>query len=347
MRPIHRKGEPVVTAVPGKNVVVTGGAGYIGSVLVPELLEAGHRVTVLDRLIFGEEPLAPIRRHPRLNVVRADIRDLDTLRSVLGTGVDALIHLAAISNDPSSELDPVVTQSINGEGTALVMMEAKRSGVRRFLYASSASVYGIKDTPNVTEDLALEPITLYARCKAEGESVLNGLVDDDFVGVSVRSATVCGDSRRLRLDLTVNLLTDQALRTGRIRVFGGTQMRPNVHIADLTRFYRLLLEAEDSAINGRAFNVSRCNLSVGALADIVRDEVGPSLEIHTEPTDDVRSYHLSGRLALETLGFQPEREVVGAVRDLKARYDRPMHPGPDDSWYRNVLWMKDHPELWR
>lgn len=347
MRAVHGKGERVVTAVPAKSVVVTGGAGYIGSVLVPELLEAGHRVTVLDRLIFGEAPLASMRPHPHLEVVEADIRDLDALRSVLGAGVDAVIHLAAISNDPSSELDPAVTESINGEGTSLVMTEARRAGVRRFLYASSASVYGIKETPDVTEDLPLEPITLYARCKADGEGVLNGLVDDDFVGVSVRSATVCGDSPRLRLDLTVNLLTDQALRMGRIRVFGGSQMRPNVHVRDLTRFYRFLLDTDGPAVNGKAFNVSRSNSSVADLADMVREEVDPSLEIRTEPTDDVRSYHLSGRLALESLGFQPKHEVVTAVRDLKARYEKPMHPGPGDSWYRNVLWMKEHPERWR
>jgi nucleoside-diphosphate-sugar epimerase len=244
-------------------------------------------------------------------------------------------------------LDPGITRSINGEATRLVMTEAKRCGVGRFLYASSASVYGIKETPDVTEELSLEPITLYATCKADGEDILNDLVDDDFTGVSVRSATVCGDSPRLRLDLTINLLTDQALRMGWIRVFGGTQMRPNIHLRDLTRFYRLLLEADADAINGEAFNVSHRNASVGALAEMIRDEVDPDLEIRTEPTDDLRSYHLSAAKARDVLGFRPEHELVEAVQELTVRYDGPQDPEPADDWYRNVRWMKAHPELWR
>ncbi len=327
-------------------VLVTGGAGYIGSVLVPELLDAGWRVSVLDRLVFGAGPLAAVRGRPGLTLLRGDVRDRDTVRSAV-RGAEAVVHLAAISNDPSSELDPEVTRAVNAEGTRLVMTEAKRARVRRFLYASSASVYGIKDTPDVTEDLGLEPITLYARCKAEGEEVLNGLVTNDFVGTSVRAATVCGDSPRLRLDLTINLLTDQALRLGSIRVFGGAQMRPNVHIRDLTRFYRMLLEADADTINARAFNVCRSNASVRALAEMIREEIDPSLEIRTVRTDDERSYHLSGRRALDLLGYEPERDVVTAVRELRSRYGSPLYPDPDDDWYRNVRWMKSHPETWR
>ncbi len=327
-------------------VLITGGAGYIGSLLVPELLDEGRTVTVLDRFVFGPEPLSKVANHPGLTLVRGDVRSVEDVRSAL-RGADAVIHLAAISNDPSSELDPDVTRSINAEGTRLLMTEARRAGVRRFLYASSASVYGIKETADVTEDLPLEPITLYARCKAEGEDVLNELVTDEFVGVSVRSATVCGDAPRLRLDLTINLLTDQALRLGYIRVFGGTQMRPNVHIRDLTRFYRTLLDADPATVNGRAFNVCRSNASVGDLAEMIRDEVDPTLEIRTEPTDDLRSYHLSGRAAAQVLGFEPRREVVSAVQELRERYAHGLDPDGGDDWYRNVRWMKSHPELWR
>lgn len=330
-----------------RHVVVTGGAGYIGAALAPELLEDGWRVTVLDRFLFGEEPLASVADHPRLTLIHGDIRDADVVRDALSRDVDAVIHLAAISNDPSAELDPGITRSINGEACRLVMTEAKRGGVARFLYASSASVYGIKETPDVTEELELEPITLYARCKADGEEVLEGLVDDGFVGVSVRSATVCGDSPRLRLDLTINLLSDQALRMGWIRVFGGTQQRPNIHLRDLTRFYRLLLDADAGAVNGEAFNVCHRNASVMELAEMIRAEVDPALEIRTEPTDDLRSYHLSGGKAREVLGFQPEHELVEAVRELKERYAGPQDPDPADDWYRNVRWMKGHPELWR
>lgn len=330
-----------------RHIVATGGGGYIGAVLVPELLEDGHTVTVLDRFLFGTGPLEAVRDHPRLTLVEGDVRDAALVRDTLAGDVDAVIHLAAISNDPSSELDPDVTRSINGEACARLMADAKRAGVERFLYASSASVYGIKETPDVTEELELDPITLYARCKADGEEVLNDLVDDDFVGVSVRSATVCGDSPRLRLDLTINLLTDQALRLGWIRVFGGTQQRPNIHLRDLTRFYRLLLDADAAAVNGEAFNVSHENASVMALAEMIRDEVDPELEIRTEPTDDLRSYHLSAGKAREVLGFEPEHELVEAVRELEARYQGEQDPEPDDDWYRNVRWMKAHPERWR
>ena len=330
-----------------KHVLVTGGAGYIGAVLVPELLDAGYRVTVLDLLFFGQGPLAPVVDHPGFTLRQGDIRDPDTLAELLGSGVDAVIHLAAISNDPSAELVPEMTRSINGEGTGLVMRMARDHGVSRLLYASSASVYGIKETPDVTEDLSLNPITLYAECKAQGEEVLNGLVGDDFVGVSVRAATVCGDSPRLRLDLTINLLTDQALRMGWIRVFGGTQMRPNVHLRDLTAFYRNLLTADRETINGKAFNVCHRNAAVGELAEMIRDEVDPKLEIRTEPTDDLRSYHLSGERARSELGFAPQRELVLAVRELRERYQGRVDPDPEDAWYRNVRWMKAHPELCR
>ena len=269
------------------------------------------------------------------------------MRSVLSEGVDAVIHLAAVSNDPSAELDPTHTRAVNGEGTELVMTEARAAGVRRMLYASSASVYGVKETPEVTEDLSREPLTVYARCKAEGEDVLSDLVSDDFVGVSVRAATVCCDSPRLRLDLTVNLLTDQALRLGWTRVFGGAQMRPNVHIRDLSACYRMLLDADPRVVNGKAYNVCHRNAAVLELAEMIRDEVDPAMEIRTEPTDDPRSYHLSGRLVQEELGFAPGLDPVEAVRELRRRYALHLDPPADDDWYRNVRWMRRHPERWQ
>ena len=227
------------------------------------------------------------------------------------------------------------------------MHAAKKHGVGRFLYASSASVYGIKDDENVTEELPLDPITIYAKCKAEGEKVLNSLVDDSFVGVSVRSATVCGYSPRLRLDLTINLLTDQALTDQRIRVFGGAQMRPNVHIRDLTAFYRMLLTAPADKISGRAFNVSRENASVMALAEMIRDELDSSLPIDTVPSDDPRSYHLSADRAREELGFEPRHDLVTAVRELREAYQSGRVADSRSSIYRNVAWMKARPDLWR
>ena len=234
-----------------QKLLVTGGAGYIGAVLVPELLDEGHHVTVFDAFLYGTDPSSDPVVHERCAKIHGDIRDFAAVDAALEEGgFDSVIHLAAISNDPSSELDHRVTESVNLRAVDHLMRASKRFGVRRFLYASSASVYGIKDDENVTEELSLDPITIYAKCKAEGEKILKSLVDESFVGVSVRSATVCGYSPRLRLDLTINLLTDQALTDGRIRVFGGSQMRPNVHILDLTAFYRMLLTAPAEKITG-------------------------------------------------------------------------------------------------
>ncbi|MGB8223834.1 MAG: SDR family oxidoreductase [Polyangiales bacterium] len=331
-----------------QEILVTGGAGYIGAVLVPELLSDGHRVTVLDAFLYGTDPASDPIVHEHCQRLRGDIRDFEYVDSVLREGgFDAIIHLAAISNDPSSALDPEVTRSVNLDAVDHLMHSAKRHGVKRFLYASSASVYGIKDTENVTEDLPLEPITIYAECKAKGEAILNRLVDDDFIGVSVRSATVCGYSPRLRLDLTINLLTDQGLTEGRIRVFGGAQMRPNVHVRDLSDFYRALLTAPADRISGKAFNVCRENASVMALAEMIRDELDPSLPIETVPSDDPRSYHLCAEKARIDLGFEPRRDLVTAVRELRDAYDSGEVPDSRSTVYRNVAWMKAQPDVWR
>ena len=331
-----------------QKLLVTGGAGYIGAVLVPELIEDGHHVTVLDAFLYGTDPKSDPIVHERCDKIIGDIRDFALVDRVLRQGgFDAVIHLAAISNDPSSELDHEVTETVNLRAVDHVMHAAKRHGVGRFLYASSASVYGIKDDENVTEELPLDPITIYAKCKAEGEVILNDLVDDSFVGVSVRSATVCGYSPRLRLDLTINLLTDQALTDHRIRVFGGAQMRPNVHIRDLTAFYRMLLGVPADKVSGRAFNVSRQNESVMGLAEMIRDELDPSLPIDTVPSSDPRSYHLSADRARDELGFEPQHDLVTAVRELREAYQSGRITDSRSSIYRNVVWMKACPDLWR
>jgi nucleoside-diphosphate-sugar epimerase len=331
-----------------KQILVTGGAGYIGAVLVPELIGDGYDVTVLDAFLYGTDPSTDPIVHERCRRRRGDIRDFGYVDSVLQEGrFDTIIHLAAISNDPSSALDPEVTRSVNLEAVEHLMHSAKRRGVKRFLYASSASVYGIKDTENVTEDLPLEPITIYAECKAKGEAILNSLVDDDFVGVSVRSATVCGYSPRLRLDLTINLLTDQGLTDGRIRVFGGAQMRPNVHVRDLSSFYRILITAPADKISGKAFNVCRENASVMSLAEMIRNELDSTLPIDTVPSDDPRSYHLCADEAREVLGFEPRRDLVTAVKELRDAYASGKVSDSRSTVYRNVAWMKEQPDVWR
>lgn len=332
--------------MPRHRILVTGGAGYIGSVLCPKLLAAGHAVTVLDGLFFGKEPLAPLFGEPGFQLVQADIRDASALRSAFtAERFDRVIHLAAVSNDPCSELDPAITRSINLDGTRQVMRLARQADVGRFLYASSASVYGLRNDPAVTEDLDLQPLTLYARCKGEGENILSGLIDGSFEGVSIRSATVCGMSPRLRLDLTVNILTYQALCKRRITVFGGDQMRPNVHIDDLTDFYVRLLDAP--AVSGEAFNVSHSNETVHEIAEIVRHEIDPEIPIEITPTEDKRSYHLDASKALQRLGFKPSRSIADAVRDLRAAFAAGHVPRSESPRYRNLAWMSKDLQTWR
>ena len=327
--------------IESRRVLVTGGAGYIGSILVPQLLDDGYLVTVFDAVIYGEESLRGLAGRSGFELVRGDVRDSVAISSLLEQGrFDAVIHLAAISNDPSSELDPELTRAVNLRALETLMPEAKRAGARRFLYASSASVYGVKEELEVHERLSLEPITLYARYKAEGERILAELCDSTFCGVSVRAATVCGYSPRMRLDLTLNILTEHAVRRGRLRVFGGSQQRPNLHIEDLADFYRFLLVAPEEKVNRRAFNVCAANASVLELAELVRGVVGPELPIEIVPTDDLRSYRLSARRADVELGFRPRRRLDDAVREVAAALTDGRIADPDAPVHRNVEWMK-------
>ena len=256
-----------------KRVLVTGGAGYVGSVLVPKLLEQGYLVTVLDLFIYGNNSLDDVRNHPNLLEVTGDIRDRALLEKIT-PGCDAVIHLACISNDPSFELDPNLGRSINYDAFFTLVDVSKESGVRRFVYASSSSVYGIKDDAEVTEDLALRPLTDYSKYKAMCEEVLLNKREPGFVPVILRPATVCGFSPRLRLDLIVNILTNHAVNTREIKVFGGGQLRPNIHINDVTDLYVKSLEWPDEVIDGKIFNAGYDNQTVGEIAESVQPSRG-------------------------------------------------------------------------
>src|SRR5580704_19222042 len=316
-----------------KRIMVTGGAGYVGSNLVPKLLDAGYEVSVLDLYIYGDV-FAGQNGNSKLRQTKGDLRNPADVQKAL-VGCDAVIHLACISNDPSFDLNPDLGKSINFDCFRPLVKAAKDGGVKRFIYASSSSVYGIKDQGDVTEDLPLMPLTDYSKYKAMCEEVLEEERESGFVAVTLRPATVCGYAPRLRLDLTVNILTNHAINNGRITVFGGDQLRPNIHVEDMTDLYLLLLEQPAEAVTGKTWNAGYHNLKVRAIADMVREQVGNGVEIVVTPTDDHRSYHVSSAKILRDLGYIAERTVTDAIVDLKAAFlaDRVPNAMTDDRYY--------------
>ena len=322
-------------------VLVTGGAGYVGSALVPALLGAGYEVRVLDLYLYGRDVLEPVAADPRLEELEGDLRDEDLVAQAVA-GCDAVIHLACISNDPSFDLDPSLGKSVNYDAFLPLVRAAKRASVRRFVYASSSSVYGIKEEPQVTEESALEPLTDYSRYKALCEEQLLSERSPGFATLVLRPATVCGYSPRLRLDLSVNILTNHAVSERVIRVFGGEQLRPNIHIADTVDLYLLSLEAPEALIDGRTFNAGWENRSILEIATTVRDVVGDGVDVVRTPTDDLRSYHISSELIRRELGFTPKRTIADAVRSLVDAFRAGLVPDSmTDSRYYNVKRMQE------
>jgi nucleoside-diphosphate-sugar epimerase len=326
------------------SVLVTGGAGYCGSLLVPQLLDLGYRVTVYDILYFGGHFLP--KDHPNLTVVQGDIRDTAKLAAAMA-GHQAVLHLACISNDASFELDEQLSTTINFDAFEPMVAAAKAAGVRRFVYASSSSVYGVSEQPDVTEDHALLPLTLYSKYKGECETVLKKHTDDGFVGVIYRPATVCGYGPRQRLDLSVNILTNHAVTNGRILVFGGEQLRPNLHIQDYADLCKLLLSAPDELVANQIFNCGTENLTIRDIAGLVKRVVAEEfpgradIDIVTTPSDDLRSYHINSDKIFRVLGFKPRHTVEDAVRDLcRAFREGALPDSMSDDWYYNIRTMK-------
>lgn len=299
-----------------RKVLVTGGAGYVGSVLVPKLLAKGHHVKVIDLYIYGDDVLDNVNQDPHLIQVKGDIRNRVLLEKEL-QGYDTVIHLACISNDPSYELDPDLGKSINYDAFLDLVDVSKKVGIKNFIYASSSSVYGIKEEPEVTEDLPLEPLTDYSKFKAKCEKVLLEAASDEFIVTVIRPSTICGYSPRLRLDLTVNILTNHAVNKGEITVFGGEQKRPNIHIQDITDLYVYLLELPDEIIHKKIYNVGYENYKVKEIAQMVKKNIDPDLPVKTILTDDNRSYHVSSKKINKELGFIPKHTIEEAILDLK------------------------------
>ncbi len=300
------------------NILITGGAGYVGSKLVPKLLDLGNKVTVLDLMIYGEDVL---EKHKNLKKIKGDIRDINLLERVLPSH-EAVIHLACISNDPSYELNPKLGKSINFDAFEPLVKISRKKNINRFIYASSSSVYGIKKEKDVTEDMSLEPLTDYSKFKGECEKILNTYKSDDFITTTIRPSTVCGYAKRQRLDLVVNILTNHAFHNRSIIVFGGNQLRPNIHIDDMVNSYISILEANPKKINGEIFNVGYKNQSVNELADDVKKIIGEDVKILNSKSDDNRSYHVSSKKISEILSFKTKFTVRDAVSDLQNAFKK-------------------------
>jgi nucleoside-diphosphate-sugar epimerase len=327
-------------------VAVIGGAGYVGAVLVPRLLDEGYRVRVFDLFIYGDEALAAVRDNPRLEIQKGDVRDPAAVEAAV-RGADAVIHLACISNDPSVELDPDLSKSVNLDSFGPTVKAAKAAGVRRFIFASSGSVYGVSESPQVTEDHPLVPVSLYNKYKAACEPLLFAEQSPTFTTVAVRPATICGYSPRQRLDLTVNILTNHAVNNGKITVFGGVQMRPNLHMQDMVELYCLLLEVPDDKIAGQIFNAGYQNYSVAETAEVVRKVVQEempekgAIEIVTTPSDDIRSYRINSDKIQKVLGFVPKHTIEDGARDLIKAFKAGRLPDSmSDTRYSNIKTMK-------
>ena len=320
-----------------QSVFITGGAGYVGAMLVPRLLHEGHRVTVLDLMIYGEDVLP---KNHALTVIKGDIRNQELLKSSI-PGHDVVIHLACISNDPSFELNPELGRNINLDPFRPMVEISKNAGVKRFFYASSSSVYGIKDEPNVHEEMSLEPLTDYSVFKMYCEEILSEYQSDEFITTTIRPATVCGYSPRQRLDVVVNILTNLAYHKHEISVFGGTQLRPNIHIADMVEIYVVLLNAPKEKIAGQIFNGGYENHSVLQLAESVRDVIGENVVLKTTPTVDNRSYHVSSKKIADVLGFRASHTITDAVSDLKNAFEKGLLPNSlEDEKYFNIKRMQ-------
>ena len=326
------------------HVLVTGGAGYCGSVLVPQMLEMGYQVTVYDIQYYGCDFL-PLE-HPNLNIVKGDIRDISHLASCLND-VDAFIHLACISNDASFELDEKLSTSVNLDAFEPMVIAAKQSGVRRFIYASTSSVYGISEEPEVKEDHPLVPLTLYNKFKGMCEPLLFKHTDKKFVGVIYRPATVCGYGPRQRLDVSVNILTNLAVNKGKITVFGGSQLRPNLHIQDYAELCKTLLEVSDEIIADQVFNCGYQNMSIMQIAETVKKVVleefpeKDKITVEVSPSNDLRSYHINSDKITNVIGFKPQHSVEEAIRDLcRAFREGKLPDSLENDIYFNVRKMK-------
>lgn len=321
-----------------KRVLITGGAGYVGSKLVPLLLEKDYFIRILDWFLFDPDVFKHLDANPSLQGIRGDVRDPSVVAASMDS-IDTVIHLASISNDPSCDIYPELTQQVNIEAVKLLVNQAKQKGVRRFIFASSTSVYGFKNEI-ATEESVPNPQSLYASSKVEAEKIVSASAASDFTAVSVRPATLCGFAPRFRLDLVVNILTYQALSTGMLTVFGGEQKRPFLTVGDMVEAYSLLLQMPDEKINGQVFNVTNENYRIIDIAKTISNIFQQKKLISVQSTLDHRSYYVSSEKISSQLGFRPTQSIADAVQEIRQAFEQGLVPDPEHPRYRNVPFMK-------
>ncbi len=333
--------------MPDKHILITGGFGYVGSRLTPHLLELGHRVRVIDRLLYTDAGVRALHQGPswpkwsgRFSFSEADIRDPEAVRAAL-KGVDTVIHLAAISNDPTGDIDEVLTRQVNFDAIGMLVALARKTGVQRFINASSSSVFGARDESEIDELLEPAPLTFYSKYKMLSEWLLIAAASPDFCTVNIRPATICGTSPRQRFDLTVNKLTADAITKRLITVHGGEQRRPNVGMSDIIHLYAQLVETDPALINGQTFNFGFENLKVIEIAKLIQAELSDlSVGIKITDTQDHRDYHISSNKILKTLGYKPVSSIRNEIKLLRADIEAGRFPDVDSPEHYNMKFMK-------
>lgn len=296
-----------------KNILILGGGGYVGCNLVRKLLNLGHKVVVYDLFLYKKEVFLDLKTNKNLKIIHGDIRDLNKLESILDN-INIIIHLACISNDPSYELNPRLGEDINFTCFPKLLKSLEKFKLDQFIYASSSSVYGVKDEDSVTEDLKAEPMTDYSKFKLECEDILLNNEKGKFIKTIIRPATVCGYSERQRLDVIVNILTNHAFFNKKIIVHGGEQLRPNIHIDDMSESYIEVIKNSEIC-NNEIFNVGDENYSVNKLAKMVK-QACPEAELIKEEVVDQRSYKISSKKIFNKIGFKTKRSIKNAIEDL-------------------------------
>lgn len=330
-----------------QRILITGGFGYVGSRLTPHLLELGHEVRVLDLMLYTNSGLESLRRHAsfpqwsqRFELIEGDTRDPEVVRRSVD-GIDTIIHLAAISNDPTGEIDDVLTRQVNFDAVGMLLALARDAGVRRFINASSSSVFGARNEAEIDERLEPAPLTSYSKYKMLSEWLVVSAASPEFCAVNIRPATICGISPRQRFDLTVNKLTADAVIKRVITVHGGNQRRPNVGMTDIINLYALLVGIDRDKINGRTFNFGFENHKVIEIAKIIQKELSDlDVKINVTETLDHRDYHICSTKILETLGYEPVSSIRNEVALLRTALEASQFPDIDAPEHYNMKFMK-------